>query len=135
MSGTGCSGAASEAMTHSCQPTSPWTSWPYRVAGVLGLDDSAETEAAHGLADANGRQVGRHVVDPGTVGGIERDPLGSYQRLTVVDLGKLLLVEFEGVRPDAPARALAQQEATVAHCHALTLPRVAGCCAHPSPRG
>jgi hypothetical protein len=93
---------------------------PLLVAGVPGLDHPAHAEAAHRLADRDRRQVARHVVDPGPVGGVQRDPLGADERLALADLRELDLLELEGLGADPPRRALAQSEATI-HWHGATL--------------
>ncbi len=97
ISGTGCSGVASEAIDPLLPADEALYELAHFVAGALGLDDPAESKTAHNLANANRRQVGRRVIDPRTVGGVKRDPLRADERLTLADLGKLLLVEFEGV--------------------------------------
>ena len=91
----------------------PLDQLPLLVVGVLGLDHPTEPERAHRLADLHRRQVARHVLDPGPVGRIERDPLGADQRLAVADPRQLLLDELEGPVVDPPLGALAQREATV----------------------
>ena len=93
-----------------------------RIVRILRRDDLAEPARAHDLADPDGRQVGRHVVDPRAVGRIERDPVDADKRLAVADLGDRLLAEFEGVGADAAGGAFAKEEAAVSVSHERTVP-------------
>jgi hypothetical protein len=81
----------------------------------------AESQPPHHLADADRRQVGRRVVDPRPVGGIERDPLGADEGLALADLRRVLLDKLERLGTDAPGRPLAQQELAVSLGDATTL--------------
>src|SRR5665648_676679 len=111
--------------SRSTRPTAPGSTTrrptSLRWASARSCAGSAWAEPAHDLADAHRREVGRRVVDPGAVGRVERDPLGAHERLAVADRGYLVLDELEGLGPDAVARSLAQEKATVGLGHDPTL--------------
>ena len=81
-----------------------------------------------------GRYVGVSPIQARFVG-IQRDPAGAHQRLTLADLGNRLLDELERPVVDPPGGALAEQEAAIHIGHGWNLTRSQTTAAQPTPGG
>ena len=75
---------------------------------VLGGDDLPGREGTHDLADADGRHVGAHVVEPAAHRRVEGDEVDAHDELTRTGLGDLGGGELPGARIRSTLRPLGQ---------------------------
>jgi len=86
--------------------------------GMAGLDDFAEAESAHDLAELDGRHVLRDVSHPDAHGRVDGEILDAREGLAVFKRGKRRFFELKDVGGDESVRASGENPLAIRVGHA-----------------